>query len=141
MNTPIYKIELLHPTMDFRKNAIIPIFKQCVTIGRAEGSTLQYTNEWSAVSRVHAEISYENGKLYIVPKHSTNNKTYVNGKEVFTKTKISDNTNIQVSKNGPSFVLYFKEQRRGFALEGIDVLIAISALTSLILLYFIIKII
>jgi S1-C subfamily serine protease len=76
---------------------------QVLRLGRGEGSDLKFSDPADdSVSTTHAELSLQNGRLYIEDKRSSNG-TYVNGAPCppFQKIAIADGSRIRLAREGP----------------------------------------
>jgi S1-C subfamily serine protease len=76
-------------------------------LGRGEGSDIQFSDSVDdSVSSSHAELSLENGRLYVEDKRSSNG-TYVNGAPCppFQKIAIPDGSRLRLGREGPEMQL------------------------------------
>jgi len=80
-------------------------FREGFLIGR--GSECHVVLEEEAVSRVHAEVQFEQGRWWIRDLQSTNG-TYVNG-ECLERASLSGNTKIRLGPEGPLLSLDVEE--------------------------------
>ncbi|MCX7640651.1 MAG: DUF5715 family protein [Pyrinomonadaceae bacterium] len=67
-----------------------------LTIGRSASARI--TVDDPSISRLHATIWLEDGKVWITDENSTNG-TYVNGKRIFEPTRITENDEIKLGFN------------------------------------------
>jgi S1-C subfamily serine protease len=76
---------------------------QVLRLGRGEGNDLRFSDAAEdSVSTTHAELSLQNGRLYIEDKRSSNG-TYVNGAPCppFQKIAVADGSRIRLAREGP----------------------------------------
>jgi len=76
---------------------------QILRLGRGEGNDLRFGDAADdSVSTMHAELSLQNGRLYIEDKRSSNG-TYVNGAPCppFQKIAVADGSRIRLAREGP----------------------------------------
>ena len=76
---------------------------QVLRLGRGEGSDIRFSDAADdSVSTTHAELTLENGRLYIEDKRSSNG-TFVNGAPCppFQKIAVADGSRIRLAREGP----------------------------------------
>ncbi len=76
---------------------------QVLRLGRGEGSDIKFSDAADdSVSTTHAELSLQNGRLYIEDKRSSNG-TFVNGAPCppFQKIAVADGSRIRLAREGP----------------------------------------
>jgi S1-C subfamily serine protease len=76
---------------------------QVLRLGRGEGSDIRFSDSADdSVSTMHAELSLQNGRLYIEDKRSSNG-TFVNGAPCppFQKIAVADGSRIRLAREGP----------------------------------------
>ena len=90
-----------------------------ITIGRTSEADVELDNP--SISREHALIEHEKGRDYLTDKGSTNG-TWVNGKKINKRTKITDKDKIMVGKfamvSGSVGIL--DVEKRGQSIPGDD---------------------
>lgn len=87
-----------------------------LTIGRNPdgGNTFQVPPEYSRVSRQHATLHWQNGRVTIEDNGSTNG-TFVNGKRITTQTQIWEGDTIWLGGNGMDNKCYKLDLKKIFA--------------------------
>jgi S1-C subfamily serine protease len=76
---------------------------QVLRLGRGEGNDIRFSDTADdSVSTTHAELSLQNGRLYIEDKRSSNG-TYVNGAPCppFQRIAVADGSRIRLAREGP----------------------------------------
>ena len=74
---------------------VLPLSDRAV-IGRSMRNDIVITD--STVSGVHCEFTYENEKLYLTDKNSTNG-TYINGERIAEKTEVHKGDILEIGRN------------------------------------------
>ncbi len=73
------------------------LFDRSFTIGRSEDNSIQIDE--GAVSRLHAEVIYENGRWWLMDKQSRNG-TFFNGEKI-NRLEIKNTVSVELGRNGP----------------------------------------
>ncbi len=93
----------------YMNGRMYPIGPDGITIGREEGNTIQYPKEMPGVSRTHARLSIEKGRLLLTDCHSSNG-TFIRG-----IGRLQPQQSFEVSSGD---VFYIGEKKNGFEIKS-----------------------
>jgi S1-C subfamily serine protease len=99
----ILTIRHLNGSLSGRSQRIALQEGQVLRLGRGEESDIKFSDPTDdSVSTTHAELSLQNGRLYIEDKRSSNG-TFVNGAPCppFQKIAVADGSRIRLAREGP----------------------------------------
>lgn len=94
---------------------------QVLRLGRGEGSDVRFSDSADdSVSTTHAELSLQNGRLYIEDKRSSNG-TFVNGAPCppFQKIAVADGSRIRLAREGPEMQAVLETAPAAAAPQGV----------------------
>lgn len=100
-DVPNYTLVFLDPTSDKRSGEEQTIWNPYITLGRASGSTIKYSDQYPTVSRNHAYIMIEGNRVFIEPDINATNPTIINHNPIRRKSELSPGDEIQLSHEGP----------------------------------------
>ncbi len=112
VTVPSYSLYFMNPTKRNRAGENETIVIPYVEIGRGSGCAVQYGDEYPNVSRKHAAIRYDNGKIIL--KHlSSTNPTIITGSDgntqqlstVGQEAEVQNGSQIQFAYDGPTLRL------------------------------------
>jgi len=86
----------------------VSISDKPVMIGRDMRSNIKFPTEWTFISKVHCQISYDfNEKSYIVQDLNSRNGTFINGEKLKkgSRKRVQKGTSVSLSKSECSFKL------------------------------------
>jgi pSer/pThr/pTyr-binding forkhead associated (FHA) protein len=86
----------------------ISVSNKPVMIGRDPRSNIRFPSEWTFISKVHCQISYDfDGKSFVVQDLNSRNGTFVNGEKLKkgSRKRVQKGSSVSLSKSECSFKL------------------------------------
>ena len=129
---------MIEESTEIDKGNQISISNKTIKIGRSSQCDIRYSDKYSNVSREHLILNYLGKSIELLPLHGSNNKTYIDDKEISKSEFLRSNATIRLAYGGPRFkiILTTKESiglKSILDLEKIDVAILFSILLFLFL--------
>ncbi len=99
-NVPAYTLEYLSPGKKKKEGDFETIIVPYIEMGRSNGCTIQYGDNYPTVSRKHAAIE-RRGNVYYLIQLSSTNPSLINGKPIANEEQLNNGDEIQMSMEGP----------------------------------------
>jgi len=123
-------LKLLDPSINVKKNQLVPISIMPVTLGRESDCTIVYSESNKQVSRRHASVAINKNSIHIKNLSSTN-CSYVNSKAVVLSRKLFENDIVSLTPHGPSLQVILKAKHSNNVI--LDRLVLVSLVLNIVL--------
>ncbi len=100
-DVPNYTLIFLDGADNYTKGSENTFWKPYLSLGRGSGNDVKYGDDFSTVSRRHAGILVDEGRIYVEHDSNASNPTLVNGQAVNFRQLLNTGDEIQLSYEGP----------------------------------------